>query len=195
MKKYLDIFLRYFILIAVSFGGFYLLSAIITPLTIYPLFFLISLFYESSVFENIINFNSQCLEIIPSCISISAYYLLLILNLSTANIKIKKRLLVILTSFLFLLVLNILRIFFLGIISSYDMQTFEILHKFTWYFLSTIFIILIWFFHVKYFEIKSIPFYSDVRFILEKISPKKKHKKIKNKEKKKIIFKLINSCF
>lgn len=169
MNKYSDIFFRYFILILITLNNFFLLSLILTPLTIYPLYILISLFYQTSLIENIIHFNSQCLEIIPACIAISAYYFLLVLNLSTPNIKIKKRLLIILTSFLSLLLLNIIRIFSLGVLSSYNMDTFNTLHKFTWYFLSTIFIIVIWFFHVKLFKIKPIPFYSDLKILIKDI--------------------------
>lgn len=83
-------------------------------------------------------------------------------------------------SFSALLIANILRIVILLPIYIYYPDLFDILHKISWYFLSVILVVGIWFFEVKKFEIKEIPFYSDLRFLLKQIKFKKHlRKKIK----------------
>jgi len=62
-------------------------------------------------------------------------------------------------------ILNVLRIFYLGILYLNDSPSFEIAHKILWYFGSTLIILGIWFVEVKIFGIKDIPFYSDIKKI------------------------------
>lgn len=166
MKKIYSILLRYAILVAVAIPNLYLFYLIFTPLTIYPVYFLLNLFFNVSLVGNQLFLNScstPFIEIIPACIAGSAYYLLTILNLSTPNIK--NRILPLASSFLFLLILNILRIFFLSILHINNSNLFALSHKIFWYFGSTLFVILIWFLHVKLFKIKNIPIYSDINYI------------------------------
>ncbi len=105
---------------------------------------------------------------IAACIAGSAYYLLLILNLSTPGIKLKKRISMILWAFSVFLAVNILRIFLLALIFIAGYSWFDITHKLFWYILSTIFVIAIWFIEVRLFKIKGIPFYSDMKFLYTK---------------------------
>ena len=167
----LDIVSRYLILVLTSLSGLWLFYFIFTPLTIYPVYFLVNLLFEDvSLFGEIMIVNGLAIEFIRACIAGSAYYLLLILNLSTPKINLKKRVTMILFSFAALLIINIIRIFVLILIFFYGFSFFDITHKFFWYFMSTIFVILIWFAEVKYFKIKKIPFYSDVKYLLKKIN-------------------------
>jgi hypothetical protein len=80
--------------------------------------------------------------------------------LSIPHIKFLKR--IYLLAFLFgsLLIFNTLRIVVLSMVSKVDL--FDEIHLFLWYFVSTIFVVLLWFLAVKLFNIKSIPFYSDL---------------------------------
>lgn len=160
-----DIFfipVRYLILFFLMFS-LPLIYKIFTPLTIYPVVWLLKLFYETSLSGNFIIINLKTvIEIIPACIAGSAYLLLLILNL-TVSMKFLKRIYSILLSFLLLLILNILRIFLLSILYHNNFTYFDITHKFFWYFLSTVFVIGIWFFIVKIFSIKEIPVYTDFK--------------------------------
>ena len=173
MIKIKEMMLRYVILLLLAFSNLYLFYLVFTPLTLYPVFFLINLFFDAFLYSNIITFNGISIEIIGACVAGSAYYLLLILNLSTPEIKPSKRIKMIALSFLIFLLLNILRIFFLSFLVLNNNFYFDLIHQFFWYFLSTIFVVLIWFGEVKLFKIKNIPIYTDIKFLLNKISNKK----------------------
>ena len=105
------IILRYFLLILAALFNLWIFYAIFTPLTVYPVYFLIKLFFNTSLLGNTLFINNSIpIVLIEACIAGSAYYLLFIFNMSIPNIKPKKRVSMILFSFLSLLVLNILRI-------------------------------------------------------------------------------------
>ncbi len=182
-RKIIDLFTRYLIMVLLAFSGLWLFNLILTPLTVYPTYFLLNLFFDASLIGNIITI-SGCfpIEIIEACVAGSAYYLLLILNLSTPNIKLKKRLNIIALSFFILLIINILRIFFLSIMYVSGSGLFDITHKIFWYLANIIFIVGIWFFMVKKFKLTKIPFYSDIKFFIDL---KKKSNKPKSTKKNK----------
>ncbi|HEA46727.1 MAG TPA: pacearchaeosortase [Candidatus Pacearchaeota archaeon] len=166
----LDIVIRYLILVLVALPNLFLFYFVFKPLTAYPVFWLLSLFHNA-IFLNgdIIVLNLEIsIELIRACIAGSAYYLLLILNLSTPKIKLKQRINLILTAFGAFLVLNILRIFFLSLMAVSGSSYFNATHQLFWYLFSTVFVIGIWFVQVKKFKIKEIPFYSDLKFLLKK---------------------------
>lgn len=173
MKNIYEIFFRYFISIIAYLGNLKIFYIIFTPLTIYFSYFLLNVFFESSLINSTININGLEITLINACIAGSAYYLLFILNLSTPNIKIEKRLLILAFSFSLLLIFNVFRIFFLAILFMYNCAYFEIVHSIVWHLISGALVILIWFFQIYFFKIKSIPFYSDLKF-LYKLSFNKK---------------------
>lgn len=178
----LDIFFRYFFLILFGIFSNKIFYFIFSSLTIYPVYFLLNLFFDASLKYNVILINYSPIEIIGPCIAGSAYYLLLILNLSTKGIELKKRAwLFILTSLSFLMV-NILRIFVLSILFINGFSLFDMAHKLFWYLGSIIFVVGIWFFWVKVLKIKEVPFYSDIKF-LSKDLIKEKAKKSKRAKK------------
>jgi exosortase/archaeosortase family protein len=164
----LTIVVRYLILLALMFS-LPLIYKIFTPLTIYPLAALFKLVYSEVVlYKDLIVLNSKIfIKIIPACVAGSAYLLFLILNLSVP-MNLKKRIYTIFLSFLLLLVFNILRIFIFSIIYSADTSIFYLTHEIFWYFVSTIFVVAIWFLIVKIFSIKEIPIYTDLKFFLIK---------------------------
>lgn len=164
-KVILYIFVRYLILILLGFSLF-LFYKIFLPLTIWPVYLLLKIFYDVSISGNTLYVAGIGIELINACIAGSAYYLLLILNLTT-NIKAKQRAYSIIFSFLFLLVLNILRIFILSILYVEDFAFFDITHKLFWYALSVLFVVGVWFLTVKLFKIKNIPVYSDLKVLRE----------------------------
>ena len=167
MKKISDIIFRYTILILVAVPNLWLFYTIFTPLTTYPVYWLLGLFYDTSLFNsNIILVNQFIsIELIAACIAGSAYYFLLILNLSTPNLKARKRIKILLLAFASFLFVNIIRIFILSLIAISNSSFFDITHKIFWYSLSTIFVVAIWFVEVKIFKLKDIPFYSDIKFL------------------------------
>ncbi len=162
-----DIFIRYILLFLFALGNLYIFYFLLKPLTIYASYFLFNISYGAVLLppEIILVANTFQIKLINPCIAGSAYYLLLILNLSTPQIKFNKRLMLLLTSFLALFILNLFRIYFLGILFFENFYFFDLAHKFFWYFLSVFFVIGIWFSQVKIFKIKQVPFYSDIKVI------------------------------
>jgi exosortase/archaeosortase family protein len=164
-----NILLRYFILIIIALPGLLIFYFIFTPLTVYPVYFLLNLFFDVVLLSKInILINSISIELISACIAGSAYYLLLVLNLSTPKIKLKTRIRAILFSFAAFLILNILRIFILSILAVTGFSYFNATHTIFWYGFSTIIVVGIWFAEVKIYKIKKIPFYSDMKFLYKK---------------------------
>lgn len=179
--NFINLFIRYSILILMGMSNNLLFYMLFTPLTIYPVYFLLKIFFNVSLMSNILFINNLSIGIIDSCIAGSAYYLLLILNLSTPNIKLKKRISLLLFSFFSLLIINIIRIFSLSIIFVFGFSFFDITHKLFWYIGSIFFVILIWFGLLRLFKIKEIPFYSDIISLLN--YSRKKIKKTKSSKK------------
>ena len=166
-----SIFTRYFILLASSLGNLWIFYFLMTPLTVYASYFFLNFIFPSTLVGNTIlitDFHTP-IEIVEACVAGAAYFLLFIFNLSVPNIKISKRVKMILFSFSALFLINLIRIVALSVlfVSNYDI--FDITHKITWYAGSVIFVVAIWFLEVKVFEIKDIPFYSDIKSILKYI--------------------------
>src|SRR3989344_7363635 len=190
--------LRYLLLLILGLGNLFIFYLIFTPLTIYSVFGLISRFYDVVILignptqacdiainflpflksiacmNTTIFFKGYFASIIPACIAGSAYYLLLILNLTTPMEKRKRfyNLIFIIFSFL---ILNIIRIITFAIIfANKGFEIFNLAHAATWYFGSTVLVILIWFLGVMLFKIKAVPIYADVKTIISQIRSSKK---------------------
>lgn len=164
-KKFLDIIIRYLLLALFSLGGLWIFYFVFTPLTLYPVFFILGLFYTASIQGTTVYVNSTAIEIISACVAGSAYYLLLMFNLSTPGIRAGKRIIMVLSSFLIFLLANIARIIVLSVMYLSETQFFDVTHKVLWYFGSIILVIGIWFYQVKSRKIKAIPAYSDLKFL------------------------------
>lgn len=181
-SQLLSILFRYVALIIAGFPSLWIFYLIFTPLTVYPVFFLIRLFHNATLITNFIVIENYLpIEIIDPCIAGSAYYLLLILNLSTPGLKFLNRIKLMLFSFSALLFVNIMRIFLLSLLFFSGFSLFDITHELFWYFGSVVFVIGIWFLGVKLFKVKEIPFYSD--FLLLSHKSRKKPKKTKRSKK------------
>lgn len=170
-----DLFVRYAILILVAIPGLWIFYFIFTPLTVYPIYLILNLFFDVSLLSStIILINREIpIEFIRACIGGSAYYLLTILNLATPNIKFKKRIHMLLIAFGIFLSLNLLRIIILSFLAISGSSFFDVTHRIFWYSLSTIFVVAIWFWEVKSFRIREIPFYSDIKFLYKNSRLKK----------------------
>ena len=171
--KIIFIAVRYIILLFSAFS-LSLIYKILTPITLFSLSNLLKLFFNNVLLnQNFIIINSNYLiEIIPACVAGSAYLLLLILNLSVP-MNLKKRICSLFFSFLILFILNTIRIFIFSILFYNNFLFLDFIHKFFWYVLSTVFVVGIWFFAVRIFQIKEIPVYSDLRFLIKIISRRK----------------------
>jgi len=165
-KGFFEMFIRYIILLLIGLLFYFtpFIYSILFKLTIVPSFLLINLFSEASLSGSIITLNGLNIEIIPACVALSAYFLLLILNLTT-KMSIKKRVISLIFTYLSLLIFNVLRISLMTFLFLKGFAYFSFIHLLFWYVLSTVFVVGIWFLSVKLFKIKSIPVYTDIKLI------------------------------
>ncbi len=179
-----DLFIRYGLLVLLGIPFHNIFYIIFFPLTFYPSYFLLNLFYNASISANIIFVNGIAIQIIGACVASSAYYLFFILNLSTPNIEPRKRVSMLLQAVLVFLFFNILRIFFLSIVYLSGSTWFDFTHEFFWWFVSVFLVVIIWFYQIKVNKIKDIPFYSDLKKIYNSSSLKHKNKPKASKKNK-----------
>lgn len=178
-KEVYNLIIRYLILIAVTIPNLYIFYLIFTPLTVYPVYFILKIIYGAQLMgDNIIEFGDFSVEIIQACIAGAAYYLLLVLNLTT-KLSLKRRVGSIIFLFASFLILNVARIIIFSALYFEGFDYFDLTHKLVWYFGSTILVILIWFTNVWIFRVLDIPVYSDVGRIIRDI--KKKEKNVRKK--------------
>lgn len=161
-RELINLAARYFFIIFIGLFGINAIYLFFTPLTIYPSFWILALFYPLSLEGNSFVFGSAIINIIPACIAGAAYYLLFILNFATP-IPPKQRL----ASLLFLissfLALNIIRLVVFTSLFLNGFAYFDLAHKFVWYAGSTILVVAIWFANVRLFNIKAIPAWTDLK--------------------------------
>lgn len=168
-RHFCCIFLRYILLVLSALPNLTIFYFLFTPLTLYGSYFLLKMFFPISLSGNLITLDdSFFITIIPACVAGAVYYLLLILHMAIPDIKPLKRAGLILLSFGAFLLINILRIFVLGILYFNEFYYFDLVHKFLWYFGSIVVTPGIWFLEVYLFKLKGIPFYSDLRFLYER---------------------------
>lgn len=177
-KNLIFLFVRYIFLAIFALGNLYIFYLIFTPLTYFSSLWVIKYFYAENFAYAIGGFNIDAgnlisllsvngrtinANIIPACIAGAAYYLLTIFNLTTP-MKLSKRI----ASLFFILgiffLLNTIRIIiFMIVLINGKTNFFDIAHSVSWYFGSTVLIILIWFANVLIFRIKSIPVFTDLK--------------------------------
>jgi len=180
MKKgeVLSLLIRYGLLVVLAGGDLWVFYKVFTPLTIYPVTFILDKLYGAYLIEGTVKivFQGIVIEIVRACVAGSAYYLLLMLNLTTPMKKI-----VHLKSILFLFsaffIANIVRIVIFAILFSNGYGYFDLAHRFTWYVLSTLLVIGVWFASVLIFRIEDVPGYSDMRKIIKEMKNKRIRKR------------------
>lgn len=170
--KYLG--LRYFLLIALGLFNLKIFYFVFTPLTVYPSYWFLSIiFHNASLLEgNLLFFGGFYAQIISACVAGAAYYLLLILNMTTPMPKMTR-----IKSILFLfgmfLIINVARILIFSSLLVSGYQYFDLTHELTWYFGSTVMVVLIWFVNVWLFDIEHIPIYTDMKNLFEDVKERK----------------------
>jgi exosortase/archaeosortase family protein len=168
------ILVRYVVLVVCVFSLPWIYK-ILTPLTVFPVLFLLKIFIGNVFLKGailVVNLK-PLIEIIPACVAGSAYLLLVILNLSVKMAP-KKRTYSLILSLLILLILNIVRIFSFSVLYIKTSPIFDLTHVLFWYVLSIVFVIAIWFLMVRLFLIREIPFYSDIKTLIKDIRKNKK---------------------
>lgn len=165
LSEVISLVIRYGFLLILGLN-FALIYKVMNPLTIYPSFYAFNHLYGAVFYPpNVIAFKGYFTAIVNACVAGSAYYFLLILNLTTpmALFKRVKTIVFLLTSFY---LINLLRIILFGTLFYKGFKYFDITHLWTWYLGSTILIVLLWFLAVWLFEIREIPVYSDFKKII-----------------------------
>jgi exosortase/archaeosortase family protein len=179
-KKVLGIFTRYFTVLLAGAGNLYIFYKILTPISVYVLNLVLSIFADPIVRGNLIRLESVTIEIAPACVAGAAFYLLFMLFMSCADVKPSVRVKAILSAFVIFFSLNILRI--LALIPMVESPYFETVHWTFWHFMSTIFVLISWWVVMKLYKIDSIPMYSDVKYMNDLLkSDKNSKRKKKNK--------------
>ena len=165
MKKGYDLILRIIIAFLIPYS---LLRIIITPITLYISYFILKIFTETTLTLPFLIINQIPIEFIPACAAISAYYLLMLLVLLTKDIKLLTRIKMFFLGSLMILIINTIRIIALSLILVYyGNNLFESVHMFFWGLIGSLFVALIWIFLVKRYKIKTIPIYSDLKYLFE----------------------------
>ncbi len=195
MQTHVSLTFRYILLLLLGLGNLFIFYLIFTPLTVYFVFWLIGLSGDASLlqgtytntcalFEGTFLENMACMNttiffkeffasIIPACVAGAAYYLLLILNLSTP-MPLNKRIKSIIFLLGMFLILNVARIFaFASLFATKNYEIFDIAHEASWYFGSTVLVIILWFSNVLIFKVNEIPIYSDIKSLIKNIKSKK----------------------
>ncbi len=160
-----DIIIRYSLLALLSIGSLKLFYAIFTPLTFYPLLFILRFIYDVGSVGNTLFIEQYSIEIIGACVAASAYYLLAALNLTTREIKAGSRIRLFIFNAILILIPNILRIIVLIAMKVNNIGAFDVVHKIFWYFIGTVYVVLVWFAGTRALRIKSVPFYSDFAYV------------------------------
>lgn len=169
MKYTTSLLIRY-ILVFLPLGFLYYL---LTPITIYLVRFCLY-FWNPIVIGNLMVINGIPFTFIDACIAVYAYWLILFLALSVKDLEIIKRLKIIFFGFILILLMNVFRIVLLIFITvDYGFAAFNLIHLFFWKFVSWIYVALLWIIMTKYYNVKSIPVYSDYKYLIKLI---RKHK-------------------
>lgn len=176
-KKIYGLFARYLAILLIGAGNLYIVYKLLTPLTVHTLNTVLSIFTATALSNNIIYLSQTRIEIVPACVAGAAFYLLFLLLFSTANIKPETRAKAVITAFAIFFALNITRILIL--IPMINTSYFETIHWIFWHIISTIFVVAVWFSIIKIYKIKSIPIYSDLKYLRNLIKPVKKSKRKK----------------
>ena len=171
-----EILFRYLVGMAVAILVLFipLFYFIFRPPTIWPTIWILNIFYDLvSTNLSSITIGNITIKFIDACIAGSAYSLLFILNILTFGLTLKKRIFIFIFDAFLLLILNILRLLILIVLLISKPTIFDITHNIFWYGINTIYVIFIWVLTISIFKIRSIPFVSDVKFILDRTKRRK----------------------
>ncbi len=165
MRWKADLVFRY--ALALLIGIFpVILYKIFAPLTLYPSYILLKLFYNPTLLSQSIKIDYYTLNFVPACVAVSAYILLAFLVLSTSSLEWKRRVKLFIFGSLLILILNLIRIIVLIILLiEYGTNYFEAVHLIFWQILASVYVAAVWIFLIKHYKIKSVPVVSDFRML------------------------------
>jgi exosortase/archaeosortase family protein len=154
-----------------------LFSFVLTPITIYAVYYLLFNF-NPILIENLIIVNGLRFLFVDACIAVIAYYFFWILTMLTNDMKLAMRVKFILIGFFAIFLMNIFRIWLVIFLAvNYGFWWFNLVHLFFWRFVSGVYVALVWIFLVKYYNVKSIPVYDDFVILYRKAFIKNKKRR------------------
>ena len=175
-RDLINLLARYLVIVLLAMFNLSIIYAIFTPITTSLASLFLNILYSDVTWFSgtaTLFVSGSYINLIPSCIAGSAYYLLLLLNLTTPmDVKTRTRSIsFLILSFLFI---NLMRIVIFSVLFISGFQYFDFAHRWVWYLGSTVFVISIWFFNIWLLKISSIPIYSDLKEIIKDITIRKK---------------------
>ena len=183
MNKYYNNLVIRFIMLLIVTVGYPLFYTILLPITLYPSYFILNLFYDVLIIGNSLGINNIGFKFIEACVAGAAYYLLFLLVIGTKDLSWKKGLKMFFLGVLLILGMNVLRISILvNIAVELGKNYFDSVHLLFWNFVSGIYIAIVWIILVKLFKVKKIPYYSDLKYFYDKsLLKKRKKSKVKRR--------------
>ena len=148
------------------------LEKIFYPLTIYIPYYILNLLkVKTFIFQPYLITSSSYIRVSDACAVISAYFLLLILVIITKDISLKKRIKIFMFGSIIILTINLARILSLiYILENYGFNAFQQTHDFLWLILGSVLVAFTWIFLIKHYKVKSIPIYSDIKYLLKQVT-------------------------
>ncbi|MDP2907207.1 MAG: pacearchaeosortase [Nanoarchaeota archaeon] len=117
------------------------------------------------------------INIVKYCVTASAYYLLALFCIITWNIALWKRFLMFLIGSALIFGMNLARIILLIVTLLSNKDVFQTAHFTLNFLLSVVYVVLVWFLLSLLFKVKTVPFFSDIKFLTQEMFKKKAGRK------------------
>ena len=165
---YLSLIARLLIPFIVTYN---LLDKIFYSFTIYLPYILMKLVnYQVFIARPYLITSSNYIRFSEACAAVSAYFLLLLLIVLTKDIKLKTRIKIFLLGSVIILSVNLVRIVVLiAVLETQGFDAFQQTHDILWIIFGSLLVALTWIFLINHYKVKSIPIYSDLKYLLEQI--------------------------
>lgn len=146
-----------------------LLDKIFYTLTIYFPYLVMKLInYQAFLVQPYIITADSYIRFSQACAAISAYFLLLLLIILTKDIKLITRIKMFLLGSIIILAVNLARILILiAVLETKGFNAFQQTHDIIWIIFGSLLVALAWIFLIQHYRIKSIPIYSDLKYLLK----------------------------
>jgi len=146
-----------------------LLDKIFYSLTIYLSYLLMKLIsYNVFIIPPYLITSSNYIRFSEACAAVSAYFLLLLLIVLTKDIKLKTRIKMFLLGSGIILSVNLVRIVILiAVLETKGFNAFQQAHDILWIIFGSLLVALTWIFLIHHYKTKSIPIYSDLKYLLK----------------------------
>ncbi|MBI2507411.1 pacearchaeosortase [Candidatus Woesearchaeota archaeon] len=165
---YIQLIIRLLIPFIVSYN---FLGKIFYPLTIhFPYYLLRFLKYQVFIIPPYLITSENYIRFSEACAAISAYFLLLLLIVLAKDIKLKTRIKIFMLGSAIIYIVNMARILMLiAVLEKYGLSAFQQTHDILWIIFGSLLVALTWISLVRRYSIKSIPIYSDMKYLLKQI--------------------------